>query len=482
MRLQLTMQQLKHIKRSLILGILIFFSLPESQVQRAQKAYITDSEAKNLALSFGWGDSLPKKSNLDLPRARFGKKLFFDPKLSKSGNISCASCHSPGLSFTDGRKLAVGTKEGTRNTPTLVNVFSGHWFFWDGRADSLSAQALGPLESTLEHNSSRGQIAWLVYTFYRNEYENVFGPFPKNLEAKLAPLLESEAMALPRSKCAESKCTPLDRNLATYAVSTISDFTTQNALILKAGKLGIQPQELLSSAWIKAAVKAPNQSWHKNFEALTAIEKKELNDVFVNVGRALSAYQKGLLAVDSPFDRFVLKLSTGDNIREAFSEDFSDRQWQGFKHFVSSGCTNCHNGPNFTDQQFHNIGLGWNDPIDLGRAVGLKKLRAAEFECLEPELESCQEGKYVQENNQELVGAFKTPTLRNLDSSRPYMHDGRFDSIDDVLDHYAEPPSEAAIGHRSESLQTLRLKPEDHENLKLFLKSLNSRVVDLTDI
>jgi cytochrome c peroxidase len=416
-----------------------------------------------------------------MPRARFGKKLFFDPKLSKSGNVSCASCHSPGLSFTDGRKRAIGMKEGTRNTPTLINVFSGHWFFWDGRADSLSAQALGPLESTLEHNTSRGQIAWLVYRFYKNDYETVFGPFPKALQAKLASMTVPEAMALPRPKCLASECAPLDKSLATYAVSTISDFKTQNTFILKAGKLGIKPQELLSRAWIEEAAKAPDQTWYKNFDALTAIEKKEINDVFVNVGRALSVYQKGLLAVDSPFDRFVQKLSNGNTIAEAMSDEFSLEQWQGFKHFVSSGCANCHNGPNFTDQQFHNIGLAWSDPMDMGRAVGLKRLSIAEFGCLEPELESCQEREYIQENNNELVGAFKTPTLRNLDTSKPYMHDGRFDSIDAVLDHYSEPPNEAAIGHRSESLQTLRLEPEDRKNLLLFLKSLNATVVDLTD-
>lgn len=473
--------QLLYSKQLPFLAFLCFFGIPESYLQLPQTPYTSDDEALAIALHYDWGDAIPQKTKMDIPRAAFGKKLFFDPRLSQNGNIACASCHSPGLSFTDGKKHAVGSMEGSRNTPTLINVFSGHWFFWDGRADSLTGQALGPLESSIEHNSNRGQIAWLIQKFYKPDYEAVFGVFPKHLAAKLKLNSETEAKAMPAPTCENSACLPLEESLATYAISTISDFTTQNTFILKAGKLGIQPQELLSKRWTKKASIGSNIKWNNNFEALTDVEKKELNEVFVNAGRALSAYQNGIIAIDSPFDRFVRKLASQKGIDTSFDEDFSQRQWQGFKTFISSGCTNCHNGPNFTDQQFHNIGLAWQGPLDLGRAVGLKKLKASEFGCLEPNLESCQERTHIRENNQELVGAFKTPTLRNLDTSKPYMHDGRFGTLEEVIDHYLNPPSEAAIGHRSESLKTISLESEDRENLILFLESLNSKVQDLTE-
>src|SRR5258708_6850688 len=91
-----------------------------------------------------------------------GNFLFFDPRLSANGDIACATCHQPARGFSDGRAVAKGLLPGTRNTPSLLNAALNHWFFWDGRADSLWSQALQPLEGPREAGGDRLHIAHLA--------------------------------------------------------------------------------------------------------------------------------------------------------------------------------------------------------------------------------------------------------------------------------------------------------------------------------
>lgn len=86
---------------------------------------------------------------------KLGKLLFFDPRISRSGSMSCATCHSPAFSWTDGLPKAVGDRHKIlkRRAPTLLNLAWGESFFWDGRARSLEEQALGPIQSPDEMNT-----------------------------------------------------------------------------------------------------------------------------------------------------------------------------------------------------------------------------------------------------------------------------------------------------------------------------------------
>lgn len=90
----------------------------------------------------------------DLPTAReaIGWKLFFDARLSRNGNVSCATCHDPGHGWSDGQRFSQGTHGDTlaRNTPSVLNLANAAQFFWDGRAASLEEQAEGPLTHPLE--------------------------------------------------------------------------------------------------------------------------------------------------------------------------------------------------------------------------------------------------------------------------------------------------------------------------------------------
>jgi cytochrome c peroxidase len=112
--------------------------------------------------------------------AKLGHHLFFDTRLSKNGDIACATCHQPDLYFTDGLPTGQGMRVGERNTQTIVGAAYSPWFFWDGRKDSLWSQALAPLENPIEHGGNRYQYATVVSLDpqYRQLYESVFGQFP----------------------------------------------------------------------------------------------------------------------------------------------------------------------------------------------------------------------------------------------------------------------------------------------------------------
>ena len=121
----------------------------------------------------------PSNRVADDPRAAaFGRKLFFDTRLSSNGKVSCATCHDPKREFQDGTPLAKGVGTTGRRTMPVAGTAYAPFLFWDGRKDSLWAQALGPLESPVEHGGSRDQYAKLIATGYRAEYEGIFGPLP----------------------------------------------------------------------------------------------------------------------------------------------------------------------------------------------------------------------------------------------------------------------------------------------------------------
>lgn len=122
----------------------------------------------------------PTNRYADDPRAAaLGERLFNDPGFS-AGGVSCASCHEATRDFTDGRPVGLGVafQRGGRNTPTVRFGAYTRWLFWDGRADSLWSQALGPVENPVEMRSTRLHTAHRIFDVYRTEYEAIFGPMP----------------------------------------------------------------------------------------------------------------------------------------------------------------------------------------------------------------------------------------------------------------------------------------------------------------
>lgn len=110
--------------------------------------------------------------------AALGERLFFDPRLSGTGSVLCASCHVPYRAFQDGRPLGFGLAEGTRNTPSLFNVGFFRRYGWDGARASLAAQSLRPLLEANEMRSSPARVAGLLRTLYAKDYRAAFSRTP----------------------------------------------------------------------------------------------------------------------------------------------------------------------------------------------------------------------------------------------------------------------------------------------------------------
>jgi cytochrome c peroxidase len=183
---------------------------------------------------------------------------------------------------------------------------------------------------------------------------------------------------------------------------------------------------------------------------------------FVNVGKAIAAFESRLRPAPARFDRYV----AGDG------EALSERELQGLELFLGDGhCIDCHSGPLFTNGEFHNTGVG-GSPGDPGRAAGLVALRADEFNCL---------GRYSDADKSSCAllyapvtapaGTLKPPSLRSVTRRAPYMHAGQLATLGAVLRHYDRAP-QAEIGHSE--LAPLGLSEEQLASIVAFLGSLES--------
>jgi cytochrome c peroxidase len=136
----------------------------------------------------------PARVSANAQAIAFGERLFYEPRLSGTGSVLCASCHVPYRQFQDGHAKAFGLAETERNTPTLVNVGFYRAFGWDGARASLGAQSIRPLLDAREMRSSAAHVAALVRARYAPDYERAFGhPVPSDDERVLANVGEALA-------------------------------------------------------------------------------------------------------------------------------------------------------------------------------------------------------------------------------------------------------------------------------------------------
>lgn len=309
-------------------------------------------------------------------RERLGGRLFSDPHLSDDGTISCATCHPPSTAFMDRRATGrgIGGQLSFRNTPSLLNVAYMKPLFWDGRADSLEAQLLGPLTNPREHG-----------------------------------LADASAVVK------KVKANPV----------YVSEFSRLYGI----------PQSALSI--------------------------REIAD-------AISDYERTLVSGNSPFDRFVYGHENGV---------LSPSAKRGLELFQGrAGCSSCHLiGPKsalFTDLAFHRSPQPLPDSVTRNlsalaqKVVAAKRLGANEVDRLTTEDPDVAElGRFVVTLNPADIGAFRTPSLRNVALTAPYMHDGRYASLPEVID--AELYSRGAGGN-----YPIALTVDERGDLLAFLNSL----------
>ena len=232
-------------------------------------------------------------------------------------------------------------------------------------------------------------------------------------------------------------------------------------------------------------------AWAKAWESMKAETRKNVNHIFRMFAEAVAEYERGLLAIDSPFDHFAHRLAQTHSPAKSLCDGFGEEELFGLRLFLGpGGCPNCHFGPAFTNEQFHNIGLPPPDEpsadyLDAGRSVGAALVRSDPFNCQSRWFSerwkggaACEELPWLDLENLENVGSFKTPTLRNVGLRAPYGHNGSFPDLQSFLRHYNELPGEPFLGHREETLRPLNFSSTELHALEAFLLSLNSPVID----
>jgi len=199
--------------------------------------------------------------------------------------------------------------------------------------------------------------------------------------------------------------------------------------------------------------------------------------VFANVGKAIAAYERRLLPGPSRFDAYVDHLSRGGDPRRQDHLDASELR--GLRLFLGPArCTECHNGPLLTNHEFHNTGLLPPPGAlpDRGRFDGLDAVRRDPFNCLgafsDDPSRRCDELTFVRDGV-ELIGATRTPSLRNLGATMPFQSKGQFATLAEVLRHYNDAPA-ALIGHNE--AKPLSLSSRELRDLEAFLSALDAPI------
>ena len=340
-----------------------------------------------------------------------GKKLFFDERLSGNGKVACASCHLPRQDFQDGTALAHGVGTTDRRTMPIAGTAHSPWLFWDGRKDSQWAQALGPLESGVEHGGDRSQYVRHITSHYRSEYERLFGALPSldGVATHAGPGGDSVARAAWQATPA------VTRDSITRAFASMGK-------AIAAFERTITFDSTRIDRYVAAEVAGRP---HSAADSLTPDEEAGLR-LFIGKANCVNCHNGARLTDD---------------------------------HFHNTGVAVS----------------ALVAAIDSGRSSGAHRVMADEFNCLsrysDAKPDECSELRFAVTEGTELVRAYKTPSLRNVAVRAPFMHAGQIATLDDVVAHYDRAP--AAPFGRSE-LKKLKLTTQERSQIVAYLRTLTA--------
>jgi cytochrome c peroxidase len=375
------------------------------------------SQEEKETLKSLWLGSLPKlpadpsnKYADDARAAVLGEKLFFDTRFSSNGEVACGTCHLPEKAFTDGLPLAHGVGTTNRKTMTIIGTAYSPWLFWDGRKDSQWAQALGPLESPVEHGGNRTQYAHLIAEVYKDEYEAIFGPLPdlSDVPALAGPVTDPQAQA-------------------NWGTMNVEDRETVTRIYANMGKAiaaferTVMPGVSRFDKYVEALL---NNDEQRMEAALTSDEVAGLK-LFIGKGNCTNCHS-GSLFTNNDFH------NTGVPAAKDLPEDVG--RAKGVQQVL-------------------------NDEFNC----------LSSYSDATPK--DCTELRFLKTDGHELERQFKVPTLRNIAEAAPYMHAGQFATLREVLEHYSHAP-EAPAGHSE--LEPRNFSDREMEQLEAFLKTLSA--------
>lgn len=355
----------------------------------------------------------PSNAFGDDPRAAaFGHKLFFDSRFSINGQVACGTCHLPDRLFQDGKPLAQGVGTTNRRTMTVIGTAYSPWLFWDGRKDSLWAQALGPMENPVEHGGDRTQYAHLVAQYYRSEYEMLFGPLPAlaHLPEHAGPVPDEKAST------AWEEMAEADRQTVTRIYANLGK-------AISAYERRLQPGAARFDIYVQALLENDLKTARKT------LSTDEIAGLKLFIGRAdCTQCHNGALFTDNHFH------NTGVPVADGLPED-SGRAL-GARQVLSD--------------EFNCLGAY----SDAGP-------------------DDCAELRYMIAEGEDLLRQFKPPSMRNVARRGPYMHAGQFATLEEVLRHYNTAPA-APAGHSE--IKPLNLSEQELNQIIAFLKALDGPV------
>jgi cytochrome c peroxidase len=380
--------------------------------------------------------------------AKFGQKLFFDTRFSgrllegdndgspetlgkkgEAGRVSCAGCHVPESGFLDsrtrGHAISLAAGWGRRHAPSLNDVGQAKLLMWDGRRDSLHSQVFEAFESHVEMNSSRLFVAQQLSRFHRQEYEGIFGALPDFNDPREYPQIPAdEAGCRPAGPNPKTACDGLQRGL-------------------------------------------PGD--RSDFDGLSVAKQEAVTRAVVNMGKALGSYERKLTCGRGRFDAWA----NGD--RSAMS----DGELRGLKLFVGKArCIECHSGPYFSDQKFHNVGLipqtvavAFRDVLDDGAYAGVGTALKDPLNS-RGKFSDGDDGRLPDAPGEELRGAFKTPMLRCASQRLTFMRTGQIKDLAAVIEFFDQGGVAAKLVGRNE-LTPLGLSSGEKADLLSFLQALD---------
>lgn len=380
--------------------------------------------------------------------AEFGRKLFFDTRFSgrllegdndgspetlgkkgETGRVACAGCHVPEAGFLDSRtrggSISLAAGWGRRHAPSLNDVGQTRLVMWDGRRDSLHSQVFEAIESHVEMNSSRLFAAQQLARFHKKEYESIFGRLPDFTDAREYPQIPAE----------ETGCRP-----AGSSPKAVCDGTSRG-----------MPGD------------------RADYDGLSAEKQEAVTRAVANMGKALGSYQRKLTCGPGRFDAWA------NGKKDALTEP----ELRGLKLFVGKAkCVDCHSGPFFSDQKFHNVGLvpqtvaiAFRDVIDDGAYGGLATALRDPLNS-RGKFSDGNDGRLPDAPGEELKGAYKTPMLRCVTQRRAFMRTGQITDLAAVIDFFNQGGAPMRLVGKNE-LTPLGLSAGEKADLLQFLKTLD---------
>jgi cytochrome c peroxidase len=434
------------------------------------------------------------------------------PTTCKKMEVSCASCHDPAQAGSDFTSRPGHVSEGSAwydvNGQQTLNA--GHYkiFYWNGRSDSLWAQVAAVIESDVSMNGNRMEIVRRVAEQYRTQYEAIFtDPLDKlpdfpprdRLEAQLVGSVAGECAGAVAGACPE------------FCEARAPDANQCWPILPLRGKGG-------RFVGCQAGDPYYKEPFDDAFDCAPQATRDKINRVFSNFAKAIAAYEGVLASQNAPFDQYV----------NGAHGAISGAAVRGLKLFVGkAACIDCHKTALFSDSDFHNIGVpqsgqmvptdtectvdkcncnpaapavipppgappppptviaGWPGASCLpwGFVNGMAKLRSKTFRrdgkfSDDPNLGADYKAKYydLADNDESKPAdstrrAWRTPSLRDVAMTAPYMHDGVYRSLDDVVWHYDQGGT-ATLGTKAPELRPLRLSNQERLDLVEFLKTL----------